>query len=214
MKKISEKIDGIILDVDGTLWDSTPIVARAWTRAVRERGLTDMTVTADLLKRLFGRTMTVIADMMLPQLPPQERYDIMKLCCEYQQEEMEADPCEVCYSGVIDTIKALSERVKVFIVSNCQCGYIELYLKKTGLESYVTDIECFGNTLKNKGENIRLLIERNGLLNPVYVGDTQGDCDASKEAGIPFIYTEYGFGEADEKAASISEFDQLMQLVD
>ena len=29
------KTDGIILDVDGTLWDSTPIVAGAWTRAVQ-----------------------------------------------------------------------------------------------------------------------------------------------------------------------------------
>lgn len=214
MIKTDNKIDGIILDVDGTLWDSTPIVAGAWTRAVREQGCEDMTITADMLKKLFGCTMTVIADLMLPHLEPKKRYEIMELCCVYEHEDLEASPCDVCYPGVIDTIKALSEKVRVFIVSNCQSGYIELFLDKTGLGPYVTDIECYGNTLKNKGENIKLLMERNRLGNPVYVGDTQGDCDASKEAGLPFIFAEYGFGEADEKAAVITQFDQLMQLAD
>ena len=51
------KTDGIILDVDGTLWDSTPIVAGAWTRAVQEGGVPKRIVTADELKGLFGRTM-------------------------------------------------------------------------------------------------------------------------------------------------------------
>ena len=44
------KTDGIILDVDGTLWDSTPIVAGAWTRAVQEGGVPKRIVTADELK--------------------------------------------------------------------------------------------------------------------------------------------------------------------
>lgn len=213
MSQITGKIDGIILDVDGTLWDSTPIVAKAWTKAVRERGCTDMTITADMLKKLFGRTMTVIADLMLPQLDSQERYEVMELCCAYEHEFLETDPCEVCYPGVIDTIKKLAGQVNVFIVSNCQSGYIELFLKKTGLKPYVTDIECYGNTRKSKGENLRLLVERNELHHPVYVGDTQGDCDASREAGLPFVFASYGFGEADARAARITQFADLLQLV-
>ena len=38
-------------------------------------------------------------------------------------------------------------------------------------------------------------MERNGLKNSVYVGDTNGDSTAAKKAGIPFIYAKYGFGE-------------------
>ena len=53
--------DGIIFDVDGTLWDSTPIVAEAWTQAVLECGIKDRIVTAGELKQLFGKTMSVIA---------------------------------------------------------------------------------------------------------------------------------------------------------
>ena len=48
--------DGIIFDVDGTLWDSTPIVAEAWTQAVLECGIKDRIVTAGELKQFFGKT--------------------------------------------------------------------------------------------------------------------------------------------------------------
>ena len=78
------KTDGIILDVDGTLWDSTPIVAGAWTRAVQEGGVPERIVTADELKGLFGRTMDVIADCLLPQHSPQESHAIMHVCCRYE----------------------------------------------------------------------------------------------------------------------------------
>lgn len=209
---IDKKTDGIILDVDGTLWDSTPIVAGAWMRAVHECGYVDITVTPDMLKQLFGRTMAAIAEAMLPQLDEKMRERVMELCCRYEHEALMADECKICYPHVTDTIKRLSERLPVFIVSNCQAGYIELFLEKTGLGPYVTDTECYGNTGRGKAENIRLVVERNGLKAPVYVGDTQGDCEAAEEAGVPFVCAAYGFGSPERAAARISQFDELLGL--
>lgn len=206
--------DGIILDVDGTLWDSTPIVAEAWTRAIKDGDGGEVQVTADRLKQLFGKTMDVIADQLLPQLDAQKRYKIMEICCKYEHQALEEDPCEICYPKVKETIRELAKTIPIFIVSNCQSGYIELFLEKTGLTDVVKDIECFGNTGKCKGDNIRLLAERNGLEAPVYVGDTQGDCDASKEAGVPFIFAAYGFGSADQKAGEIAQFEDLCSLLE
>ena len=205
--------DGMILDVDGTLWDSTSIVADAWTKAVRENGCEDLTITADMLKQLFGKTMNVIADLLLPKLSAEERCHIMDVCCKYEHRALEENECHICYSKVVDTIQTLSEKLPVFIVSNCQSGYIELFLEKTKLSSYIKDIECFGNTGKKKGENIRLLMERNHLKHPVYVGDTQGDRDASDEAEIPFIFASYGFGNVEDKDGQIDEFSELLQLI-
>ncbi|MCC8045264.1 MAG: HAD-IA family hydrolase [Clostridiales bacterium] len=208
--------DGIILDVDGTLWDSTGIVAKAWTRAVRENGCPDMTVTAQMLRGLFGRTMDVIAENLLPDLTKEQRSQIMDVCSNYEQqalEHMDETECRICYPLVQQTIRELSKKVPVFIVSNCQSGYIELFLKKTGLGPYVTDIECFGNTGKSKGENIRLLADRNGLKTPVYVGDTQGDADAAAQAGVSFVYAAYGFGTADHRDGEISCFAQLKEMI-
>ena len=64
-----------------------------------------------------------------------------------------------------------------------------------------------------KGENIKLIIERNNLINSIYVGDTDGDLKASRFAGIPFIYARYGFGEVKEYDYVIDSFDELLKLM-
>ena len=54
-------IDSIIFDVDGTLWDSTDVVADAWNQIMEKE--TDMTpnLTGAVLKGLFGRLLPDIA---------------------------------------------------------------------------------------------------------------------------------------------------------
>ena len=65
-----------------------------------------------------------------------------------------------------------------------------------------------------KGENIQLLMERNGVEGAVYVGDTQGDREAAELAGIPFVYAAYGFGDANGYDHRIERFDGLLELFD
>jgi len=55
-------------------------------------------------------------------------------------------------------------------------------------------------------------MERNKLLKPVYVGDTEGDLKASRYAGIPFVYAKYGFGNVSEYDQVIKKFDDLLNL--
>lgn len=206
--------DGVILDVDGTIWDSTGIVATAWTRAVVELGRPDVEVTSAVLKQLFGKTMEEITDVLFEGEAKEKKDDLMELCCKYEHEELQNDPCHIDYDGVVDTIKSLSEKVPVFIVSNCQSGYIELVEDKLGLHPYITDIECYGNTGNGKADNIRSVVERNFLKNPVYVGDTDGDRIASEKAGVPFIYAKYGFGKTQGADAEISSFSELQTVLE
>lgn len=202
----------IILDVDGTLWNTTDIVAASWTRALRACGITDITVTGADLRQLFGKTMDVIAQAILPGYPKEKRDEVMEVCCEYEQEDLVNDPCDILYPEVKETIIALSKERNLFIVSNCQSGYIELFLEKTGLGDYVKDIECYGNTGKQKDENIRILMARNGLKHAVYVGDTLGDYEAAKKAEVPFIFAEYGFGDVPKSRKGIKAFGELLKL--
>ena len=97
-------------------------------------------------------------------------------------------------------------------MSNCQRGYIEVTIKSGGIEPFIKDHLCFGETRVSKGQTLRILMERNGLKDPVYVGDTQGDADACREAGIPFIYAEYGFGDVPDARMSIRSFPDLIRM--
>ena len=193
------KYDAVILDVDGTLWDSTPVVADVWTRAVRESGFPGWSITGDGLKQYFGNTMDVIAAEMLPEATKEQQLSVMEKCCAYEHEGLEATDLDLCYPLVRETIKSLSQKLPVAIVSNCQAGYIECFLAYYGIpygkeEDLIEDIECFGNNGLQKDENIRLLAKRNSLTDACYVGDIQGDCDASMRAGVDFIHAAYGFG--------------------
>ena len=207
------RIDALLLDVDGTLWDSTPIVSKAWTRAVHEIGYEDLVILPDTLKGLFGKTMDEIAEALLPEAPYEQRQVLMDKCVRYEQEALESDPCDICYPGVIDTIKRLSETLPLAIVSNCQAGYIELFMKKTHLtEREITDRLCFGDSGRGKADNIRTIVERHGYTSAYYVGDTEGDRIAVREAGTGFIYASYGFGEASEADITIDSFTELAEI--
>ncbi|MBO6215652.1 MAG: HAD family hydrolase [Lachnospiraceae bacterium] len=209
------KYDSIILDVDGTLWDSTEVVAGVWIRAVRENGFPMWSITGDQLKQYFGKTMAVIAAEMLPGTSDMQRLSVMEDCCKYEHTALEEYDGDLTYPNVRETIIKLSEMLPVCIVSNCQAGYIELFMSKNEVDRYVTDTECFGNNGLGKADNIKLLVERNGFKNPVYVGDTDGDLSACEEAGVPFIYASYGFGTVEESriAGKIDAFSELPDLL-
>ena len=149
----------MILDVDGTLWDTTGVVAEAWMQAASELMIPpDTPITADRLKQEFGKPMDEIAANLFPTLSESQRALVMESCCEYEEFYLENAREPLLFDGVKETILTLSQNYAVCIVSNCQKGYIELFLKKTGLENAITDFECFGNTGLSKGENIRLLM--------------------------------------------------------
>ena len=205
-------MSNIIFDVDGTLWDSTAVVARAWSRAAAEEGKTAAVINAAVLKKEFGKTMKVIADNLFSDVDEASRTRLMETCCRYEHEELEAETADLLYPEVAETLKQLAAAHRLFIVSNCQSGYIELFLKKSGLTPYVEDWECFGGTGLPKGENIRLLMKRNHLGSAVYVGDTQGDYEATQVAGVPFIFARYGFG-CVEGVPAIDGIRELLELV-
>jgi phosphoglycolate phosphatase len=197
-------IDSIIFDMDGTLWNSTSEVAVAFNKVLTERHpeVTDK-VTAERLQGLFGLPLDVIAVKLFASVEEQHAVKVMEECCEYECEFL-AENGATLYEGLEDTLSRLSKKYKLIIVSNCQEGYIQCFLRAyPQLEQYFIDYEYPGRSGKLKADNIRLVVERNQLMNPVYVGDTQGDANAAKEAGVPFVFARYGFGD-------VAEFDDVV----
>jgi phosphoglycolate phosphatase len=118
------------------------------------------------------------------------------------------------YLGLEDALKYLSEKYKLFIVSNCQSGYIEVFFKISGLEHYFIGHQCYGTKSQPKAENILDIVKDHDLKAPVYVGDTMGDYTAAAKAGVPFIFANYGFGIVEQnQVATISGLGELVALL-
>lgn len=203
---------GIIFDMDGTLWDSAAQVAQSWSQVVAEKYSAEKVITEQDLQSVMGLTMDKLAQALFPELSGQQRMELLEACCQKENEYLRKNGGSL-YSDVEETLKILQKRYPLYIVSNCQSGYIEAFLEYYHFEGYFQDIECFGNNGLKKGENIRKVVERNHLEDAVYVGDIQGDFDASAEAGIKFIHAAYGFGNISQPTASIQKFSELPGVV-
>ena len=204
--------ESLIFDIDGTLWDSRALVAEGYNIQLKEEGLEHLFVTAEDLKPLFGKVMTEIADAILASIPESERYELMERCMKTENDYLFANECRIGYPGVKETIAKLSEKHRIFIVSNSQYGYPELCIDKLGLAPYITGHLCFGDTDTSKGRTIRTLMEKYGIENCAYIGDTQGDYEATVEADVPFIWATYGFGTPEGYEARIDAFEDLLKL--
>lgn len=206
-------IKHFILDLDGTLWDTSEISARAYNQALRKDGRCDLIVTAATIRKEFGRPDQEIANDLFPSFEPSVRSELMHLCDISNTTTLKETNDPMLYPDVPSTLETLSHRSRFYMVSNCGTGYIEMFLEKYNLNSYITDTECCGNTGKGKAENIRILMERNKIDSAVYVGDTAGDYNAAAKAGIPFIFASYGYGQVPESCLTIRRFSDLLALI-
>jgi phosphoglycolate phosphatase len=204
-------MDSIIFDLDGTLWDSRETVLVAWNEILKNEGQIEKELTSDDFKATMGLQMHDIGKHFFPDLEEGSRTQLLNKCGEAERVLLEEKGGQL-YDQVEEVLESLSQKYRLFIVSNCQEGYIEAFYKYHQLETYFIDYENPGRTGLSKGENIKLIIERNKLESPVYVGDTLGDQQAARVAGIPFVYASYGFGEVEEYDYIIHSLNDLQEI--
>lgn len=204
---------GLIFDMDGTLWDSSENVAASWTEKLKELGYQRPAITKQDIMNVMGLTMDRIADIIFADLPQHERIKLLDSCCVYENEYLRRHG-GVLYPELEETIQRLNKTYPLFIVSNCQKGYIEAFFDYYGFAEYFNDIECYGNNLKVKADNIALIAERNGLDRAFYIGDIQGDYDAATKAGYDFIHAAYGFGTIKQTVPELLQFSDLPELLE
>lgn len=195
----------LIFDLDGTLWDARSTIVKAWNDIFKKNHIENRINVSDL-SNIMGCTPKEIEKLLFPEMP--YIYDM----CEKNEITYILNIGGNIYDNVIDSLYELNKSFDLYIVSNCQKGYIEAFLKHYNISRLFKDIECSGNTGLEKDKNIRLIIERNAIDDAIYIGDTNNDYIASKNNNIDFIFAKYGFGEVNcEKY--IESFSELKTKV-
>jgi phosphoglycolate phosphatase len=167
----------------------------------------------------MGKPMDEIADNLFYYAEKGEARNALRFSCENYENEYLSQHGGILYDGICETWAKLKEMgYHVYIVSNCQAGYIESFLGFYNIaygkpEDLVEDIECYGNNFLQKDANIKLIAERNGLTAACYVGDIQSDYDSTVKAGFPFIHAKYGFGTINTEVPYINSFEELIKVV-
>jgi len=188
-------LDSLIFDIDGTIWDITYLCSVVYNTVYDKWNRKHPFVTAGQLHGLFGKPVNEVYDTVFRRFSEADRIKIRKECLLLEDDFLKKRSPQA-YDGLVDALAYLQKKYCLCIASNCQEGYIDRLFDCTGIGIYFTDTICFADTGLDKAENITAIMKRNHLKSSVYVGDTESDERAAKEAGIPFVFAEYGFGKA------------------
>lgn len=202
----------LIFDMDGTLWNTVDEVLVADNMFIEKKTGVKNKLTKELLSSLMGAEIEEFANVTFPQYDEKTRVQYMLECMAFEDEYLSEYGGKL-YPNVKETLERLSKDYNLMVVTNAGHGYVEAMYKAHDLGKYFSDYETYGNTFKPKGENIKMIMERNGYDHAIYVGDTLKDYEACQLAGIPMIYCSYGFGKVENYWKKIDQFSDLIEVL-
>lgn len=197
------KMDSIIFDVDGTLWNACIACAKGWNEGLEELGVS-LRVSAEDIESVAGRPQEECIDILLPDL--RKRYPKSSQLLSEKENIYIGKEGGDFYKGVFEGIEKLSAKYPLFIVSNARQDYLEIFFKFAGFKELMKGYDCYGMSKLSKCGMLEKMRKNFQLKNPVYVGDTEVDEEAARLAQIEFIYAAYGFGKPKDKHLSFSDF--------
>ena len=202
----------LIFDIDGTLWDSTLSVAKAWDE-VASASKYKFHITHEQILPCMGKPMSEFPSILFPSMPKEDSDDLLAKSLDHENEYVASHP-GILYEGVEETLTKLSKKYDLLILSNCQKGYIEAFLTATKLGHLFTGYICWGDNFFSKSQNMLLLTSKYGYEKAMYVGDTLYDEAETHKAGYKFAHASYGFGKASNPEYVLKKFSDLEAAAD
>jgi phosphoglycolate phosphatase len=199
-----QKPDSIIFDMDGTLWDAVDTYAESWNIVFNELDI-DKVIEREELGKMVGWEGKKVWNAIMPGYSVEKQEEIYSKVNEVRKILL-PQKGGILYDGVKEGLAQLATKYELFIVSNCAKGIIRLFIEWAGIDEHIIDEIAYGINYMPKHHNIKLLIDRHQLKNPVYVGDTEGDGEQSRLAGLPFVFVSYGFGATDDHDVRFDNF--------
>lgn len=201
------KPDSLIFDMDGTLWDAADTYVASWNEGFKNENVDKIISRADL-SHMMGWEKRKVLEHVMPDFDEEKQERIFKSINEVRA-ELIPQMGGILYEGVKEGLEQLATKYKLFIVSNCPDNVIKQFMEWANIQHLITDEMAHGANSKPKHYNIKLLIDKYKLSNPVYIGDTETDSEASQIAEIPFVFLSYGFGTTDQYDLKFDDFESF-----
>jgi phosphoglycolate phosphatase len=200
--------DALVFDLDGTLWDAAEPTTRGWNAALELLGARTR-VTVEGIRSVAGTPFVGCVEILVPELCPPAEATLHALDAYEKAALMETGG--TLFSGVDAGLRRLAAAYPLYLVSNCQDWYLELFFERSGLGGCFAGWDCNGMSALGKADMLRNLAQKHGTPGAVYIGDTQGDHDSASDAGMPFVFARYGFGSVSESSLVFESFDRLVE---
>lgn len=210
---MAKQFDLIIWDWDGTVADSTGMIAMSILKAADKVGLPKLTLAK--ASSIIGLSLNEAIRNLYGDIPPQQA---AHLAAEYRKNYYAGENDILLFDGIADTIKTLSHRgYKQAVATGKGRRGLNQALKNTGLGQYFqgtrTVDECFSKPhpqmLDELMDDMVAMAERT-----VMIGDTSYDLQMAQNADIRSIGVTYGAQSAGQwgDLNPIAQFDDSLSL--
>ena len=197
----------IFFDLDGTLWNALDPIMSAWNHAMEKANL-PYRFNLEKIQSFMGLTPEETCPLAFPDADRKKGLSYFHLALVEEIKELSIHPGTL-YPHEKEVLAELAKQYPLYIVSNCDKGYIEDYLEACGTSSFFKGHVCVGDTGLGKADNILYLKQKENIDEVIYLGDTQKDQDEAKKAGVFFLHAAYGFGVISPDENKIDSFCEL-----
>jgi phosphoglycolate phosphatase len=214
----------LLFDLDGTLVDTAPDLARALNRVLR--ALDCPTVTLENTRSWIGNGMRRLLERALPEDSEKETGPEfvdrgVALFEPFYAEAVWTD--SACYPGVVDGLAELKRTgYKMGCVTNKPRSCTGALLEHSGLADFFEVVVAGDDLVETKPAPTPLLYAADQLQagpeDCVVIGDSRNDVDAARAAGMAVLVVTWGYHQGLEWPAMgatqlVSQFDQIVHAV-
>jgi len=206
---LAQNYDAVIFGLDGVLWNTCELRAKAWTEAISQMGGHRVIDSHDI-ESISGHILADALKELIPTLGEQHFFQVLSVINQTEKKWIEPNPGCI-YEGVLETLPQLAQKVPLYLVSSSQQWYAEAFLNHTKTSSYFSDWNSFGRSNRSKEEMIKEIVEKHQLKNPLFIGDTVLDSMAAQRASVKFGFVTYGFGSV-KAQPKFEKFSEILNL--